>query len=163
VRAEFTSFYEQEAPRLVRSLTLVTGEAPLAEDAVAEAFARAWSRWPQVRTCDRPTAWVMRVALNESRSRFRRRSVERRKAHQVAVADEVRDPDVSTAHVLWDAVSRLDVRDRTLVALRYVADLPQHEIASLLGLPAGTVASGLNRARQRLGEALAPTCREEPW
>jgi RNA polymerase sigma factor (sigma-70 family) len=147
----------------VRSLTLVTGEAPLAEDAVAEAFARAWSRWPQVRTCDRPTAWVMRVALNESRSRIRRRSVERRKAHQVAVADEVRDPDVSTAHVLWDAVSRLDVRDRTLVALRYVADLPQHEIASLLGLPAGTVASGLNRARQRLGEALAPTCREEPW
>ena len=163
MRAEFTSFYEQEAPRLVRSLTLVTGEAVLAEDAVAEAFARAWSRWPQVRACDRPAAWVMRVALNESRSRFRRRSVERRKAHAVARPDAADDPDLSAAHALWEAVRRLDRRERALIAIRYVADLPQHEIARVLGIPPGTVASGLNRARQRLGKTLAPTHEEESW
>jgi RNA polymerase sigma-70 factor (ECF subfamily) len=163
VRAEFTSFYEREAPRLVRSVTLVTGEAALAEDVVAEAFARAWSRWPTVRACDRPAAWVLRVAVNESRSRFRRRSLERRRAHQVAEADEIRDPDVSAAHALWEAVSRLDRRERTLIALRYVADLPQREIARVLGVPVGTVASGLHRARRQLGEALAPTHQEDQW
>lgn len=69
MRDEFIRFYETEAPRLVRSVTLAVGEPALAEDAVAEAFARAWSRWPDVSRRDRPTAWVMRVALNESRSR----------------------------------------------------------------------------------------------
>jgi RNA polymerase sigma-70 factor (ECF subfamily) len=162
VRAEFTSFYQREAARLVRSLTLATGEAALAEDAVAEAFARAWSRWPEVRSHERPAAWVMRVALNESRSRFRRRSVERRRAHQVVPADEVHhDPDPSSAQPLWDAVAGLGPRERTLIALRYVADLPQGEIARLLGVPTGTVASGLNRARQQLGALLAPILEEE--
>jgi RNA polymerase sigma-70 factor (ECF subfamily) len=161
VRAEFTSFYEREAPLLIRSLTLVTGEPALAEDAVAEAFARAWSRWPQVRTHTRPGAWVMRVALNESHSRFRRRSVERRRAHQVARPDEVRDPEPGSTHVLWDAVSKLGERERTLVALRYVADLSQPQIAELLRIPVGTVASGLSRARQHLTELLSPVDQEE--
>jgi RNA polymerase sigma-70 factor (ECF subfamily) len=161
VSVEFTRFYEHEAPRLVRSVTLVTGDAALAEDAVAEAFARAWSRWPQVRAHDRPVAWVMRVALNESRSRFRRRTVERRRAHQVARPEAVDDPDPSSARHLWDAVARLGERERTLIALRYVADLSQAEIAALLGIPPGTVASGLHRARQHLEHALAPVHEEE--
>jgi RNA polymerase sigma-70 factor (ECF subfamily) len=161
VRAEFTTFYEREAPRLVRSLTLMTGEPALAEEVVAEAFARAWSRWPQVRGHDHPAAWVMRVAFNESRSRFRRRSLERRRAHQVARRDESHDPEPAALQPLWAAVLRLGERERSLLALRYVADLPQADIAALLGIPAGTVASGLNRARQRLAETLAPTPLEE--
>ena len=159
--AEFATFYEREAPQLVRSLTLVIGEADLAEDAVAEAFARAWSRWPQVRDYECPRAWVLRVALNESRSRFRRRAVERRRAHQIARPDETEDPDPCNALHLWDAVLGLETRGRTLIALRYLAGLSQAEIAELLGVPAGTVASGLNRARQRLAETLTPTAVEE--
>jgi RNA polymerase sigma-70 factor (ECF subfamily) len=161
VRADFTTFYETEAPRLVRSVALATGEPALAEDAVAEAFARAWSRWPDVRKVDRPAAWVMKVALNVARSRFRRRSVELRKAAVVARPETTDDGERRTDFNLWDAVGRLPERERTLVALRYVADLPQAEIARLLGIPAGTVASGLNRARQKLGVALGPTYQEE--
>jgi RNA polymerase sigma factor (sigma-70 family) len=55
---------------------------------------------------------------------------------------------------VWEAVSRLTERERALIALRYVADLPQDEIAEALGVPVGTVASGLSRARRRLGVAL---------
>lgn len=161
VSTEFTRFYEHEAPRLVRSVTLVTGDAALAEEAIAEAFARAWARWPQVRAHDRPVAWIMRVALNESRSRFRRRAIERRLAHQVVGPDVVHDPDPSSARPLWDAVARLGKRERTLIALRYVADLSQAEIAALLGIPPGTVASGLNRARHQLEQSLAPIHQED--
>jgi len=162
VSSEFTSFYESEAPRLIRSVALVTGDAALAEDAVAEAFARAWSRWSQVRRHDRPVAWVMRVAINESRSRFRRRAVERRRGHEVAQPALVHDPDASSARALWDAVRQLGRRERTLIALRYVADLSQPEIAELLGIPQGTVVSGLHRARQQLERTLAPI-HEEDW
>lgn len=158
--ADFTAFYNREAPRLVRSLTLSVGSPGLAEDAVAEAFARAWLRWPQVSRYERPAGWVMRVALNETRSRARRRRVERRKAPVVATPDAVAGPQ-PPATDLWNAVARLPQRERTLVALRYVADLPQTEIAELLGIPVGTVASGLNRARQRLGTALGRSHEEE--
>lgn len=148
--AAFTAFYEQQAPRIVRTVSLVVRDAALAEDAVAEAFARAWARWRHVRTLGRPDAWVTRVAINECNSRFRRRRVERRKVHVVARPDRVVDPDPTASHV-WEAVARLPEQDRTLIALRYVADLPQAEIAAVMGIPPGTVASGLNRGRRRLG------------
>jgi RNA polymerase sigma-70 factor (sigma-E family) len=161
VRAEFTSFYERESLRLVRTVTMVTGEPALAEEVVAEAFARAWSRWSKVRDHARPDAWIMRVAMNESRSRFRRRALERRLAHRVAQPELVHDPDPVVAQPLWDAVARLDRRERTLIALRYVAGLRQAEIADVLGIPPGTVASGLHRARRTLEDSLAPTHDEE--
>lgn len=146
---DFTTFYADEGPQLLRAVALAVGDPALAEDVVAEAFARAWARWPQVRHHPRPAAWVMRVALNESRSRFRRRRVELRKAHAVARPEATADPE--TDGVVWAAVAALPRQDRLLVALRYVADLTQPEIAQALGVPPGTVASGLHRARQRLG------------
>jgi RNA polymerase sigma-70 factor, ECF subfamily len=158
--AEFTAFYDAEASRVVRTVALVVRDAALAEDAVAEAFARAWARWGQVRTHDRPAAWVTRVALNECNSRFRRRRVERRKAQAIARPEHTHDPEPPAGHV-WAAVARLPQQERTLIALRYVADLPQAQIAEVLGVPRGTVASGLNRGRRRLGIDLQPDRDEE--
>jgi RNA polymerase sigma-70 factor (ECF subfamily) len=48
-----------------------------------------------------------------------------------------------------------------MVALRYVLDLPEGEIASMLGVTRGTVASTLSKARQQLNSVLAPS-RPEP-
>lgn len=155
MRAEFTSLYEAEARRLVQAVTLVVGEPLLAEDAVAEAFTRAWERWAQVRQCDSPVAWVMQVALNETRSRFRRRRVERRKAHDVARPATTTDPE-PPAGELWDKVAALPPRERELIALRYIADLTQPEIARVVGISVGTVASTLSRARQHLSAQLRP-------
>jgi RNA polymerase sigma-70 factor (sigma-E family) len=161
VRLDFTSFYRSEAPRLVRTVSLVTGEPVLAEDSVAEAFARAWSRWPEVSSHQQPAAWVMRVALNEARSRFRRRAVERRKASMIARPEATYDPQPQVDQQLWDALRKLPRTDRTLIALRYVADLSQAEIADVLGLRPGTVAAGLSRIRHKLGTALGPAYQEE--
>jgi RNA polymerase sigma-70 factor, ECF subfamily len=157
---EFGDFYEREAPTLVRTVSLVTGEPALAEDAVAEAFARAWARWGKVRGHDRPAAWVTRVALNQCWSRRRRRQVEQRKRHLVASSEPIHDPDPGDSS-LWEAVRQLPRHERVLVALRYVADLPEKEIAETLGLSRGTVASGLHRARHKLAVKLQPAREEE--
>jgi RNA polymerase sigma-70 factor (ECF subfamily) len=58
-------------------------------------------------------------------------------------------------------VRALSEQERTLIALRYVADLSQAEIAKMLGIPAGTVGSGLNRARQKLAVTLGTSYQEE--
>jgi RNA polymerase sigma-70 factor, ECF subfamily len=162
VGTDFTAFYQREATRLVRSVALATGEPGLAEDAVAEAFARAWSRWREVSAIDRPAAWVLRVALNQAYDRFRKRGVERRKAVIVARPEASHDPDVDVDLRLWKAVRNLPPQECSLIALRYVADLSQQEIAEVLGIPPGTVASRLNRARQRLGAALGSAYQGDP-
>jgi DNA-directed RNA polymerase specialized sigma24 family protein len=60
----FDEFYQSAFGRLVGQVYLVTGDLGDAEDAVQEAFARASTRWPQVRDFNVPEQWVRRVAMN---------------------------------------------------------------------------------------------------
>jgi RNA polymerase sigma-70 factor, ECF subfamily len=151
--SDFTAWYELEAPGVRDALTLALGDDALAEEAAAEAFVRAFARWEQVRSMASPLGWVYRVALNDARSRFRRRTVERRAAQRrVALAQVAPPADPDTA--LWAAVRALPDRSRVAVALRYVADLPEADIAELMGVTRGTVASTLSHARRQLAETL---------
>src|SRR5215207_6166038 len=60
----FDEFYQSAFGRLVGQVYLVTGDLGDAEDAVQEAFARASTRWAQVRDFNVPEQWVRRVAMN---------------------------------------------------------------------------------------------------
>ena len=51
---------------------------------------------------------------------------------------------------LWDALSRLPRRERTAVVLHYFVDLPQHDVAHMMGVAPGTVAAMLHAARKKL-------------
>jgi RNA polymerase sigma-70 factor (ECF subfamily) len=64
------------------------------------------------------------------------------------------DPPAEPDAALWDAVRALPPRARTAVALRYVADLPEAEIADVMGVARGTVAATLSSARRQLAGAL---------
>ncbi|MEQ1702706.1 MAG: hypothetical protein ABMA25_21560, partial [Ilumatobacteraceae bacterium] len=64
----FEAFWTAHRDRIGRALAMTIGDAALAADAVDEAMARAYQRWPQVAAMANPTAWVYRVGLNWSRS-----------------------------------------------------------------------------------------------
>ncbi len=153
---DFADWYHGHWRRVVATLTVVVGDAEVAEDATAEAFTRALASWPAVSRYADPTAWVYRVALNEVRSRWRRRRHERaalaRLSARAAEADAAPEPPDDA---LWTAVKDLPERTRTTIALRYVADLPEAEIADAMGISRGTVASTLHAARRRLAAVLA--------
>src|SRR5690242_13131979 len=103
---DFDAWYLREAPRLLALVTLAVGDRWLAEEATAEAFARALERWPQVRVMAAPSAWVYTVALNQVRTTVRRGGLERRFALRHRPAAEVPpppEPDVE----LWRAVAQL--------------------------------------------------------
>ena len=118
---------------------------------MAEAFSRAYERWPRIAAMDSPSGWVYRVALNELRRRMRRRRHEsrllrRERPHPIPPVDF--DPE------LWDAVAALPVRQREAIVLRYVGDLTERDVASVLGISEGAASAALVAARRRLAGQL---------
>jgi hypothetical protein len=73
---EFADFFEASWDPCLRAVTAVVGSPQLAEDQVAEAFARAFASWRKVSCHPAPRAWVVRTALNTGASWWRRRSRE---------------------------------------------------------------------------------------
>jgi RNA polymerase sigma-70 factor (ECF subfamily) len=150
--AEFERWYRCEHDRVVNSLYLMSGSADAAREATDEAFARAAARWSRVQRMASPAGWTFRVALNVLRGDMRRRTREVGAlgwgGADAVFVEQSPDPD------LWHAVRALPDRQRAAVVLRYVADLPEAEIAAVLGVTRGTVASNLSRARESLATTL---------
>jgi RNA polymerase sigma-70 factor (ECF subfamily) len=147
---DFTTFYEREHPRVLGVLCAVSGDRDVAIDATDEAFARALERWKRVHAMESPAGWTYRVALNALRRTKRRRALEARvlrRVHTVAVVPEV-------DRELWSVVRQLSDRQCQAVVLRYVADLAEADIAAVMGVTRGTVASTLADARARLAVLL---------
>ena len=149
--AGFAGWYETEHPKLVSALTVAAGDVALAAESADEAFARAYERWERVGAMTSPGGWTYRTALNVLRRRRQRAAIEVRLHLR-------RPPTVSIpadwSAEVWDALARLPTRERTAVALRYVADLATDDIARAMGVAPGTVGSTLNAARRNLAAML---------
>ena len=146
--------YATSYRRLVGQLTGVTGDPVEAEDAVMEAFARAVNSSRSFLAADNPEAWLRTVAVNVTRTRWRRgrffRDVSPRLAGATAYDDLPED-----RLVLLAALRRLPAPQREAIALHHLADLPVHEVAEAVGAPVGTVKARLARGRAALAVLLS--------
>jgi RNA polymerase sigma-70 factor (ECF subfamily) len=147
----FAPWFGREYPRVLGALLLAVGNRDVAEEATAEGFARAWEKWERVGAMANPGGWVLTVALNVARRRFKRRAMERLFLRKSPSMTEV---PAETGFELWDLVRTLPPRERTAIVLRYVGDLREAEVAKAMGISAGGVAKTLNVARSRLGITL---------
>lgn len=149
----FDDWYLGAHGRLVGALVAFAGDLEVAADAVDEACARALGRWDRVSLMSSVDSWVYRVAINHAKRRLRRAALERRLTARSG--SRVVVPLDGPAGEIWDVVGQLPPRQRMAVVLRYVADLPEAEIARAMKVTRGTVASTLADARRRLGVALS--------
>lgn len=152
---EFEELYTSTFGRLVGQLFLVTGDLHEAEEVVQEAFTRAAGRWQRLREYDLPELWVRRVAINlatDSRRRVRRRLAVQ--AQLDAEAAAVVPPISVDGLAVAAALATLPRRQRQVVVLHYLLDVPVGEVARQLSMPVGTVKSRLARARSALAEQL---------
>jgi RNA polymerase sigma-70 factor (ECF subfamily) len=154
IAGESTDAVEQlvraEYVRMVRAVALSCGSVPVAEDAVQEALARAWDRARRGERFEHLAGWVVTVALNLTRSRFRSARRERpldERAERV-VEHEVELIDLAAA------VDGLPRRQREVVVLHYYLGYEVRLIASLLDVSEGNVKNALHRARASLAHAL---------
>jgi RNA polymerase sigma-70 factor (ECF subfamily) len=150
--ADIREFLATGDPRLVAGLALMAGSRAAAEDAVQEAVARAWERSQRGDAIESLPAWVTRVAVNLTHSRWRRMRVEARGRDRLepprAAADTDDRLDVERA------LAALPRRQREATVLRYYLGMDVAEVARTLGVAEGTAKTTLFRARKALAEAL---------
>jgi len=155
-----------EHQRFVYNLALrAMSNAHEAEDVAQEAFVRAWLALPNFRRQAQFRTWLYRIVTNLCCNRLPRlrRDLSALSEEDVdeyaAPVDERADPayDIEADErraFLHQRMAALPESYRLLVSLRYQEELSYDEIADVLGLPLGTVKTGLFRARAQLREAL---------
>jgi RNA polymerase sigma-70 factor, ECF subfamily len=154
----FQDFYQANYWKITSIIAAVLGSTAEAEDVTQEAFARALARWPRIASYDMPEGWVRRVALHlaiDSTRRVRRaaRLAEKLAASPDLPLADVLDPLPSTT--VTSALLRVPLRQREVLVLHYLADLPVDVIARDRGLSPGTVKSRLAAGRRRLERELS--------
>jgi RNA polymerase sigma-70 factor, ECF subfamily len=157
----FADCYHASYGRLAAQLNAYLGDAAAAEDAVQEAFLRAWQRWRQISTYQDPVAWIRRVAWNLATSRWRRIVREARLVRRYRGADVVEATGPENV-ALVAALRKLHPNHRRVIVLHYLADLPIAEIAMEINVPRGTVLSWLHRGRAALAVQLTDRKEGEP-
>jgi RNA polymerase sigma factor (sigma-70 family) len=152
-RSALDELYSASYRRLVVQLYAICGDLSDAEDAVQEGFVAALRKHRQLAKVQNPEAWVRTTAINHLRSRWRHAAVVRK--YQPRVPGPQLPIEVGPEYVaIVTALARVDVGQREVVVLHYLADMGIAEVAAELGIAEGTVKSRLFRARERLAGLL---------
>jgi len=151
----FEEFTAGALPALLRFGHVLTGSPAEAEDLVQEALAKSLRRWRKVRADD-PVAYVRRVMVNTHLTRWRRWGSRVRLGD---VPEAVADDAGLARSQEWDALRRalaqLPPRQRAVLVLRYLEDVPDEAIAAMLGCRPVTVRSQASRGLTALRPLLA--------
>lgn len=144
-----------------RTACLILGNRADAEEAVQEAFLRAWRFRDSLASVPSIKPWLYRVVVNASYSKLRQDIPRRDRRADEGLLDQraagVADPEAQAeraevAETVLAALQHLPFSLRVPVVLRYYADLSEREIAQAIGRRQGTVKSRLHEARRRLAK-----------
>jgi RNA polymerase sigma-70 factor (ECF subfamily) len=144
---EFRQLYDQEYLSVYRSIRAVVMESAAAEDLTQETFVRAYRARHRYTPTAPPGAWLRRIGINLAISHLRRQKLARFLPARLYMAPDRRDYDRAEARdVVGKAMASLSPKLRAAVVLHYYDGLTREEIAAVLGVPAGTVASRIAKA-----------------
>jgi RNA polymerase sigma-70 factor (sigma-E family) len=150
------ALYQAHAVGLIRLAYLVLGDRPGAEDAVQDAFCGLYRHWDRLADTGHALAYVRSAVLNGCRSALRRRTTGRRLTmyQPPSASAEAAVLGREERQEVMRAVRRLPGRQREALVLRFYLDLPEQEIARLMGLRPSSVRSATARALKALGQTL---------
>ncbi|WP_405094567.1 SigE family RNA polymerase sigma factor [Micromonospora sp. NBC_01412] len=155
-RQDFTAFVGARSPALFRTALALTGHRQQAEDLLQTVLAKAYHRWGDVRH-GHPEAYVRKALYRQQVSWWRRpmwgREVVTDRLPDSPGTDRTDQVDLSLA--LRKSLRKLAPKQRAVLVMRYLDDLPDEEIAQVLRCKPATVRSQAARALERI-RALCP-------
>jgi RNA polymerase sigma-70 factor, ECF subfamily len=160
-RAALKALYERHSDALHKFLSYRLRDPFEAADVVQDVFLEVWRSAARFEGRSAPRTWMFGIARNRAVDRIRR-GVREVTAHEpdVEVADEAPDPEAvvvaaSDAARLRDCIGRLSDTHRSAIHLAFYEELPYGEIASIEGVPAGTIKTRILHAKRLLMHCLA--------
>jgi RNA polymerase sigma-70 factor (sigma-E family) len=160
---EFREFVLARTPALLRFAYLLTGDAHLAEDLVQEALVRAHRHWTGITHRGGPEPYVRKAVLRQFLSWRRRRSSG--ELPVTVLPDRIAPQEpierVAETDEMWNLLRALPHAQRAVLVLRYYEDLPDTEIARMIGCSSATVRVHAFHALHRL-RAVLGTSRNAP-
>lgn len=159
----FTTLMKQYDQKISRLALKITRNAEDADDALQDAFLKAYANLAVFQGGSRFYTWLSRIAINEALTRLRKQQSQR----QVSIEDGLPTPLVDRREspeeccarterqrILSDAIQELDPALRLVLTLRYLDEFSSEEIAQRLKLTVPAVKSRLMRARVKLRDRL---------
>ncbi|MCU1396638.1 MAG: polymerase, sigma-24 subunit, subfamily [Ilumatobacteraceae bacterium] len=134
---------------MARLAYVLTGQAAVADEIVQDAFLKVHQHWARL---DNPIGYLRVAVVNGCHSFHRRRALEQRNA--VAAVSAVEDAVSDGLGDIGTALTRLPERQRTALALRYLCDLSDRDIADALGARPATIRSLISRGLAALREEI---------
>ena len=158
--AAFRDFVAGGSHRHLRTAYLLTGNPADAEDLLQTALTKLMRVWDRVAAQGSPDAYLRTVIVNTHASRWQRRW--RGEVATEALPEGGHDPypESDERDRLRRALLTLSKGERAVVVLRHVEDLPEAEVARVLGCSPGTVKSQSSRGLAKLRAALSPELTE---
>jgi RNA polymerase sigma-70 factor (sigma-E family) len=153
------ALYRAQAVGLIRLAYLMLGDRAAAEDVVQDAFFGLYRNWARLADPSGALAYVRSSVLNGCRTALRRRVLGRRLTEYQPPSGSAEAAVLSREErqEVLRAVRRLPDRQREALVLRFYLDLPDPEIARVMGIRPGTVRSATHRALKALGHLLEST------
>ncbi|HEY3189346.1 MAG TPA: sigma-70 family RNA polymerase sigma factor [Solirubrobacteraceae bacterium] len=151
----FEGMYRRHVPSVYRYTLAVLGNQADAEDATQQTFLSAYKSWDRGERPRRPHNWLIAIAHNVCRQRFRERS--RRPAEVALETDELPSPEVDQllgAAEIRSALEQLAFNQRAALVMRELGGISYRDIAGALGITESAVETLLFRARRALREQL---------
>jgi RNA polymerase sigma-70 factor (sigma-E family) len=152
----FDDFVRRRGWALLRFAYVLSGDAHLAEDLVQEVLARMHRRWDRITAMHHAEAYVRTAIARQFLSWRRRRSARETILAEVPEPSLFAEPQqqVLARDQMWRLLAGLPAAQRAVLVLRFYCDLPDDEIAALLGCGESTVRSQASRALARMRNML---------
>lgn len=145
--ADFEAFFDAIWPRGVQMVTRMGLNRQDAEDVVLDAMAVAYDRWAKVRELPYREGWLLKVSSNRALRQLKKTY---RRGQSAPVLASSAEEEIAIRVSVREGIAGLPRRQREIIALRYLADMPEDEVAAVLGLNAGTVKQHASRGRAAL-------------
>jgi RNA polymerase sigma-70 factor (sigma-E family) len=149
---DFESFVRERATALLRMAVVLTGDVNAGEDLLQAVLERVYARWSAGHPPDNPDAYTRTAMVHAARRLWRRRSTDRELLVSEPPETVMGDPggDELLRLALLPVLAALPLRQRAVIALRYLEDRTEAETASILGCSVGSVKTHAYRALRRL-------------
>jgi RNA polymerase sigma-70 factor (ECF subfamily) len=160
---QFRELYAREYTPVYRAIRAVVLDPAAAEDLAQETFVRAYKARHRYTPTAPPGAWLRRIGVNLAISHLRRQKLARFLPARLYMAPDRREYDQAEAKdVVTKALAELSPKLRAAIVLHYYEGLTREEIAAVLGVPAGTVASRIAKAVAIMRKTMASDQEWEP-